>query len=184
MARQATAAGTSSSHRPAGRRESFTLIEVVLAIAIIAIGVTAILGLLPGLVRQAGAAADTQTALRLTDAVHLTLAARGQNGFDALAVSVPVMSIDPENGLELVAAKDGTQLRWLDPAESPPVDQYFLLTVRRFPDGPLAYAPSGACLALNVLVAWPYRPLGPAGWLPPTAPDARQTVNFNVVLNR
>ena len=163
------------------RQPGFSLVEVVLAVAIIAVGVTAVLELLPALGRQSRVAAETQTALRLTDAVRLELVRRAAENFSGLAGSIPVMTADPTAGLQLVAARDGSALHWLSADSATARDQYFLLTVRRFP---LAFDPAADCLAVEVLIAWPYRVPTPAGLLDPTNPRERETVSFNLGLNR
>ena len=150
----------------------------------VAIGVTAVLGLLPALARQGADDADVQTALRLTDAIQLALAQRATAGFGALADAIPEMSADLESGLKLVARRDGTVVRWLDPDEAPFQDQYFLIVVRRFSTGPLAYVPPSACLAVNARISWPYRPLTPAGRPPPSPGVGRQAVSLNLAVNR
>ena len=169
-----------------GRRrgDGFSLVEVVIAVAVVALGLTAILGLLPGLSRQSADSTDTQTALGLPDALRLELSRRARGDFDGFAASLPEMSADPETGLRLVAAKNGGNLRSLDAAETPAADQYFLVVVRRLTAAPLAYDPAAAYLAVNVLVAFPYRPLAPDGLAPASAVAARQSINFNLVLNR
>ena len=166
------------------RHSGFSLVEVVLAVAIIAVGVTAVLELLPALGRQSRAAAETQTALRLTDAVRVELARRAAGNFSGFAGSIPVMAADPTVGLQLAAARDGSFLHWLPADPATARDQYFLLTVRRFPQPSLAFDPAADFLAVEVLVAWPYRVLTPAGLLDPTNSRDRETVSFNLALNR
>lgn len=166
------------------RAGGFSLIEVALALGIIAVGIVSILGLLPALTRQSAEAAETRVALGLADAVRVALDERAAGGFDALASSLPVRSTDPTAGLLLVAARDGGELRWLDAAETPVRDQYYLLVVRRYATSPLAYETGSGWLAAEVLVAWPYRSLTPAGLTPATLPGDRSTITFSVVLNR
>ena len=171
--------------RPPRPHRAFSLLEVALAVAIVAGAVVVILALLLQLGKQAARSEETHVALRLPDAVATELRALAtQRGFDALAVGIAVMSAAADEGLLLVAARDGSQVRLLSAGESPPREQYFLIEIRRFPAAPLAYSASGAVLPLSVRVSWPYRSLTPAG-LTDAAPFAeRQSVNFNLPLNR
>lgn len=170
--------------RPRAYR-AFSLIEVVLAAGITAVAVAVIIGLLSGLARQSVEAGDTQTALRLPDGVTVELKAlAAQQGLDNLAGSMAVMSAATDDGLLLVAAKDGSQVRQLITGESPAREQYFLIEVRRFSTAPLAYNSTMAVLPLNIRVSWPYRQWTPAGLTAPLPFADRQNVNFNVAINR
>lgn len=163
----------------------FSLIEVVIAIGIVAGGVAVILGLLPGLSRQSTESGETQVALRFTDAVRVQMETeKNQNGFNALASSIPVMTGNSDTGLLYIAERDGTNLRPLIAGESPARDQFYLITVRRFSGGVLAYDSNAGYLAANVVVSWPYRILTPAGLLAETSSEDRSRINFNVALNR
>lgn len=166
-------------------KRAFSLIEVVIAIAVVAGAVVVILGLLSQLAKQAGRADDTQTALRMPDAVAVELRALvAQRGFDAVATSAPIMSTATDEGLLLVAARDGSQVRVLTAGESPAREQYFLIELRRFPSAPLAYSTSAAAVALNVRITWPYRVLTPTGLTNIVSFTERQQVNFNLAINR
>ncbi len=166
-------------------RSAFSLIEVVLAVALVAVAVVAVIGLLSGLARQSVETEDTQTALRLPDAVTGELRALAtQRGFDGLEETAPVMSAATDEGLLLVAARDGSQLRVRQPVEAPAREQYFLIEVRKFRAAPLAFQPGMAALPLNVRVSWPYRQLTPDGLTDPLPFASRQNVNFNVAINR
>jgi prepilin-type N-terminal cleavage/methylation domain-containing protein len=166
--------------RPAG----FSLVEVVIAVAIFAAGVTTIIALLPALARQAKDAQEAQMALRLPDAVRLELQRLAlERGFDALASSIAAMDGTHDVGLLLVAARGSADVRVLA-SESPSRDQYFLLELRRYPNGQLTYDASAEFLALNVRASWPYRALLPDGLSAATAPADRQQVDFSVVIQR
>jgi hypothetical protein len=164
---------------------AFSLIEVVVTLAIVAGSIVVILGLLSQLAKQSAQSEDTQTALRLPDAVAAELRALiVQRGFDAVAASAAVMPAGADEGLLLVAARDGTQLRPLAAGESPLREQYFLIQIRRFPSAPLAYTASAAAIPVNVRVSWPYRVLTPAGLTAVVSPADRHSVNFNLGLHR
>lgn len=158
--------------------------EVVIAVAIFAAGVTTILALLPAIARQATDAQDTQAALRLADAVRIELQRLAvERGFDPLAASIAAMDGTVDDGLLLVATRGGAETRVLA-SESPPCDQYFLIELRRYPGGQLAYSASAGFLAVNARVSWPYRILLPDGLGAATAPADRQHVDFAVVVQR
>ncbi len=172
--------------RPTIPRSAFSLIEVVLAVGITAVAVVVIIGLLSGLTRQSVEAEDTQTALRLPEAVTVELKALAtQQGFDNLAGSIAVMSAATDEGLLLVAARDGSQLRRFVTGESPAREQYFLIEVRKFSSASsLAYNSAMAVLPLNIRVSWPYRQRTPNGLTAVLPLAGRQNVNFNLAINR
>jgi len=171
-------------NRASGR--GFSLIEVVIAVGIFAIGIAVVLALLPSLVRQGAESGDRLVAQRLPDAVQAELSRLSAAGFDALAAEAPVMGTPLDNGLVLVASRDGARVQSRDyrpPASGrlADTDQYFLVECWRFPDGALRYDGAQSSLALAVRVSWPYRV---PGTLAPTAPAARYDLMFTVSLNR
>lgn len=166
-------------------RRAFSLIEVVIAVGLMAVGVVAMLGLLAGMSRQTTDADDLQTATQMAGAIssELTGLAR-QRGFDGLATGVPVMTPGVDQGLLFVAARDGTDLRLLTAGELAGRDQYFLIEVRRFPAGPLGYVPDSAVLPLSVRVSWPYRAGGPGALAVVVPFGERQQFNFSITVSR
>ena len=167
---------------------AFSLLEVIIAVAIFAGAVSVLLGLLPGLTRQSAVSADTLTALRLPDALRVELTRMATaGGFDALANQAkPLATLLPDTCL-LVATRDAARLHSLV-YQSPPVadhisedSQYFLIEVWSFSDAPLAFDLRGAVLALHVRVSWPYHIPGALGVTPLAA---REWVNFNLTLAR
>ncbi|HET7535866.1 MAG TPA: prepilin-type N-terminal cleavage/methylation domain-containing protein [Candidatus Didemnitutus sp.] len=168
----------------ARRPPGFSLVEVVIAVAIFAAGVTTILALLPAVARRSLEAEETLAALRLTDAVRLEMQRlANERGFDALATTIPVIDSNADSGLLLVAAHSSADARVLAD-ESPPRDEFFLVELRRYPAGQLAYSPSAGHLALNARVSWPYRVLQADGLAAATAAVDRQHVDFSVVIQR
>lgn len=166
-------------------RRGFSLVEVVIAVAVVAVGAVTILSLLPGIARRAADSQDAQVALRLPDAIATELRAQAaQRGFDGLAAGIAVMSSAADEGLLLVAARDGTQVRLLNTAESPVREQFFLIEVRRFASGELVYQSGSAVLPLNVRVSWPYRQMTPTGLTPVTPFAERENVSFSVAIGR
>lgn len=163
------------------RLSAFSLIEVVIAVAIFAGAVTVLLALLASTLRDSSDAADVQTALRLPGAVEVALreiAAR--EGLPALAGHIPVMDVSADRGLLLVATREGEFVRLAGDTQIR--GEYFLIDVRRFGAGPLAFATERTVLPLQVRVSWPYRVLTPDGLAAPVAYDARQHVTFNLGL--
>jgi prepilin-type N-terminal cleavage/methylation domain-containing protein len=164
----------------------FSLIEVIVAVAVFAVSITVILALLPALTGREIETADRLVAARLPGALQAELARLAAPGFDALAARTPVMGTPLDNGLTLVATRDGSRLESLD--YLPPVNggigagaQYFVIECWRFADGPLRFDAPQSALALSVRVSWPYRlPGAPA----PTPVDSRHELMFTVALNR
>jgi|UniRef100_UPI00404910B1 prepilin-type N-terminal cleavage/methylation domain-containing protein len=159
------------------RRKGFSLIEVVIAIAIVAGGVVVVLALLPTMVRNSENAADMQTALRLPDAVQAELAQEMGSALGPFANSVAV------NGLELVVEQDGSNVRRRDLTDNPLRSRYFLIEVHTFATGEFAYVSGDAVLALQITVSWPYRVLAAGTLLPAGAATDRQSITFNLALN-
>jgi hypothetical protein len=165
---------------------AFSLVEVIIAVGLFAIAVTAVLGLLPPLTRQAAETSDRLAAQRLPDAVKAEMVRLAAGNFDGLAAGMPLMGTPLGSGLPLVATRDGSRLHARDfrPPSAGRIadsDQYFLVEVWRFPSGPLAYDPAQSALAMFVRVSWPYRQPGSTS---PTAPEARHELVFTVALNR
>ncbi|MEZ5414781.1 MAG: hypothetical protein R3F03_10765 [Opitutaceae bacterium] len=111
-----------------------SLIEVVVAIGVVVAGVAVILALLPGLLRRTEEAADLQTALRLPDAVETRLREEMAGAFPG----------GMQNGVVLVADKEGTNVRRESQLNVPPTPAYFYIDVRSFSSGELAYRSKGA----------------------------------------
>jgi type II secretory pathway pseudopilin PulG len=165
---------------------AFSLIEVIVAVALFAGTVAVILALLPGLLRQGAENADRLVAQQLAGPLRIELKRLSTAGFDALAGQVPVMGQPPVNGLAFVASRDGSGLHSRD--YRPPGtgriaegEQYFLVECWRFPTGPLAFDAAQSSLALAVRVSWPHRQPGAAA---PTPSEARHELVFATGVNR
>lgn len=172
-----------ASEASSAAESGFSLIEVALAVALGGVGVVVVLGLAGSLIRRAAEADDARTAARLIGGVQAELQSRATMiGLDSLAASLAVATDEGLSTLLGVADRAGGKLR-IQPgaglgAES---DAYFLIEVRRHASGPLAWTPTGACLACDVRVSWPYR-IGPGGRLVPFEDRASQS--FSVALTR
>jgi prepilin-type N-terminal cleavage/methylation domain-containing protein len=153
---------------------AFSLIEVVVAIGILAVTLAMVLGLTGSTLRSAGAAADIAVAARLGANIRSELERlEADLGLPGLAAVVPPGgSVTP---LQLVATRDGQRVLRSDGAEpaaghalNDPMlpgialrERYFLAEVTQQLD--LPYAPEAGFLALSVRVSGPYRlPVGPA----------------------
>lgn len=170
------------------RFSGFSLLEVIIAIGIFAVGVSAILGLLPALSRQAGRSADTLNAMHLGDALRIELqrmAAAG--GFDALAAETKPLTAPLSDTCQLVAMREGLRLHALNFQPPPEAEQfeesgrYFLIEVWRFNETMLAYESGDAALALHVRVSWPFRIPGATA---PVPAAERESITFNLALHR
>lgn len=165
---------------------AFSLIEVIVAVALFAGSVAVILALLPGLTQRGAENADRLVAQQLPEALRVELQRLAASDLDGLAAQVPVMSASPEDGLAFVATRNGARLHSRDylPPSSGQIsesEQYFLVECWRFADGPLAYDSAQSALALVVSVSWPYRQPGSSV---PTTAEARHEFLFTVGFNR
>jgi prepilin-type N-terminal cleavage/methylation domain-containing protein len=150
------------------RHHAFSLIEVVVALAIFAGAATVILALLPGLSRRGTDAADRLAAQRLPAAVRLELARLASGGLAALAAQVPYLE-DSAPGLVLAAARNGARVAAGE-------ESFFRIECRRFPTGPLAYLDGDAMLVVAVRVTWPG-----ADASPPAETDGREFIFVTAV---
>ncbi|MBA3848789.1 MAG: hypothetical protein C0502_02180 [Opitutus sp.] len=169
------------------RRGAFTLLEVVIALGVFAVGVVGVLALLPALARESAEAGDGRIARGFPAALHAELRRLADSGgFDSLAARTTTLNPRLTGGLAFVASRSGTEVQSLDylpPSGEriPEAGHYFLIEVWRFPSPPLAYAAGGAVLPLHVQVSWPHRTPGNAAVVP-AAERARFT--FNTAISR
>src|ERR1043165_4942205 len=102
--------------------QAFSLIEVVIAVALFASVVTVILALLPGLARRGIEITDRLAAQRLPDAVKLEFSRLSAPGFDSFAAQLPVMGTPLANGYALIATRNGARLWARNAASSTPTE--------------------------------------------------------------
>lgn len=140
------------------RAAAFSLIEVVLAVALLAFTIVAVVGLIGLTGRSVSDVQDFTTAARISDAVQEEFQ---RMGFDQL-VTLPVPITLYGNG-----AGDRVVLSSASYAEDPergivPRDRYYDIRVTRA-GGQLAYNPNySGFVALRVEVRWPHNiPSGP-----------------------
>lgn len=167
----------------ARRRGGFSLVEVVLAIAVFAVAVAVVLALLPTFARQSAETAEQCTAERLAPAVNAELkrlAAR--EGFAALVNSIPAMNPSLSNGLEFVGSRSGDCVAKLADAEPllPAGEQHFQIELWRFVTVPGGFTENRATLVVFARAAWPYRI---PGAVTPTRPADRNQVTFVTAIN-
>lgn len=144
----------------ASRPRAFSLIEVVVAIALFGATATVLLGWLPSLFRETTRNADRLAVQRLPDLVKLELLRRAGPNLDALAGSLPVLD-EPaaaRSGLLLTATRAGDRLTAQE------TDGFFGIECWRFADESLRYASERQFLAVAVRVRWPHGvPAAPGG---------------------
>jgi len=166
--------------------QAFSLIEVIVAVALFATSLTVILALLPALTLRKAETADRLLAHQLPDALQAELRRLAAPGLDRVAEQVPAMGAPPENGLAFVATREGARLHSRDylPPTSEQIsagDQYYLLECWRFPSGVLQFDAAQSTLAHAARVSWPYHPPGSTT---PTNANARHEFMFVIGVNR
>lgn len=172
----------------AQRRSAFSLLEVIIAVGIFAVGVAGILGLLGSMTRQQSANTDALVAQGLPDALRVELrrVRMAAGSLDTLAENVPVMTAAMADGLQFVATRDGGRLHsatYNTPSANPIAtgERYFLVEVWRFDRAPLSYTSGDYSLAMHVRVSWPHAASAGGQLVPMTA---RESLTFNLALER
>ncbi|MBL9215160.1 MAG: hypothetical protein JNG83_06760 [Opitutaceae bacterium] len=149
------------------------MLETVIAVGLFAGTVTVLLGLLPGLIRNAADASDAVAAQGLADGIRVELERLvASQGLDAVAAQVAPDNLRSQPTLRLAAARDGSRIRpWPEGVEAgraPGDAGYFLIELRRYTSPPLAFEPGAPVLAVRVRLTWPCPAPGTApGTLPP-----------------
>ena len=167
---------------------AFTLVEVVVALGVMAVVLATLLGMLGPAATRAGDIADRHAVARLGGNLQGELERlKAELGLDGLALAVPAAGSNPT--MRLVALRDGNRVLRADGAEPPadrPLndedlpgiahrDRFFLIDVTQQPD--LPYAAGAGFLAVSARISWPYKlPAGPptAGETRPDADPARE----------
>jgi prepilin-type N-terminal cleavage/methylation domain-containing protein len=183
-------------------RQAFSLVEVVIAIGIFALAVSAILGLFGPLNRSVADVGHTMQAARLADAINVelmrirdSLAPDAESGLKLTSLNQllnegPIICVGSADGTRVVRLSEaGLPITGIPPGIAPR-DRFFLIEIRKQPDtipgsdlpNPLAFR--DVFLAVSATVSWPYQvPRGPQ---PDDAdeadPAARQFVKFNYAL--
>ncbi|HEX9783779.1 MAG TPA: prepilin-type N-terminal cleavage/methylation domain-containing protein [Opitutaceae bacterium] len=162
------------------RAQGFSLIEVVIAVAVFAGSIVAILGLLGPTLQTTREVIDSAVAARLADGINEEL---NRVGFDFVkGATSPPGEGETANPLELFAIADGSRVAEKllansttdDRAIALP-DRYFRIIVRQLAEP----APSDVFVALNIRVEWPFRlPDGTSNGVE-NEPTERRWFSFN-----
>ncbi|OHE86599.1 MAG: hypothetical protein A3G75_11990 [Verrucomicrobia bacterium RIFCSPLOWO2_12_FULL_64_8] len=185
------------------RTRAFTLVEVIVAVGVFAVAVTAALGLLSSQSRRASDLDDAQTAARLGTGIQQELERlKTAIGIEGLAAVIPPAESDAP--MQLAAPRDGHRVLRCDGAAAaadrplndgllPGIawrDRFFLAEISQQLD--LPFAAAAGYLAVTARISWPHRlPAGPATQAA-VSPDAdpsqmvpaaqRDTLTLNFVL--
>lgn len=143
---------------------AFSLIEVVVAIGVLAVGVTLVLALSAPVSRSISTTADSETALRVAERAMAHLRARPfqevrallktESAFRAQLAEERAGGYDPLGDAQvLFASADGTRLSAVGDSEA---DKYFeVLLVRNESLSPVSGDEHAALLAFTMRVRWP-----------------------------
>ncbi|MFA6288380.1 MAG: hypothetical protein WC661_13435 [Opitutaceae bacterium] len=141
-------------------RTAFSLVEVVVAVGIFAIGIVGVLGLLSPSIKSVSEVGDTAVANRLADNIQVELERLGFT-----YISDPARLGTSSNTLTLVANRDGSRVLLSTVADndvvngSPPGilnrNRYYGITVQQLSS--LPYTAGSGFIALSVRVVWPYQ---------------------------
>ena len=163
-------------------RRGFSLVEVVIAVGIVATAIVSALALLPSLLQQSTETADLYTAQRLSGSVRTALIEQSRaHGFVAFGAVIPEMRSPLTEGWALVGTSDGMRLAAPASGMIAQDKQHFLIEAWRFPDGPLRFDSNATVLPLHIRVTWPYHVRGVEE---ATSLSHRSQFSFNVALDR
>ncbi len=170
------------------RRAAFSLLEVVVAVALLGVVLVVVLGGFGSVARSTGAVLDDEALVRLAGGIRQELERlQAVVGFEGLAAAVP--EAGSSSPLLLVGTHDGRRVLCddgVEPAADRPLndpalpgiarrDRYFAIEATRQID--LPYGSGAGYLAIAVTVRWPYLvPAGPStpGATRPAADPARE----------
>lgn len=182
--------------------KAFTLLEVVVAIGIFAVGMVAVIGLFSPVAKSVGDSADAEAATRVADLLTVKLQTLG---IDAVAPKLKVKTGTAAHELTtadatvnydvtkdpklLFASRDGTKIGFYNETATWPNgdrDKFFeIALIRNEAISPLSSDPTGDALlpvlAYTVRVRWPaFVPLaGSTGAVQPAQAAAAATVPFD-----
>ncbi|HVU25315.1 MAG TPA: prepilin-type N-terminal cleavage/methylation domain-containing protein [Opitutus sp.] len=166
-------------------RHGFSLVEVVIAVGVLAVAIVGIIALLPATTRQMVDASDSLAAQRLPAAIETELK-RLEGGGLLGAVAALIKSQGATSTLTMVAPRDGREVREIGTSTLDPVDQYFAIELWQFPTGSSAVydGSTGAVLAAQVRVSWPFHSRNQQGMAVETNISDRNAITFAVAIQR
>ena len=153
---------------------AFTLVEVIVAVGVMAVTVVAVLALNGAVSRAAGDLAGYDRAGQLVDPSMMELrrlrdlpgSGGHPGGLEALAAQIP--SGTSSESLKLVAARDGSRVVLEREADNVatgilPGERYYLIEVRQLA-APQSHESDAGYLGVSLLIRWPFQlPGGPNG---------------------
>ena len=151
-------------------KKGFTLLEVILALAVFGFLIGGLLALLPWGVEGAGNVRDRNMAYGMTDAIQVELELMGFGLVETLTneemslnlvAPADVSEVHREPNSNDVSTYAAAQLKNQELVNKlPPGDRYFLVRCTRFPEGNRhEHDPSNGYLGLQIDVQWPYKTL-------------------------
>ena len=156
---QSTIKGTVPSKEAKSTR-AFSLVEVVVAVGIFALGIVGVIGLLSPSIKSVTEVADSTVATRLGENIQVELE---RLGFTTVTGALP----NANSKMTLVANRDGSRVALVAGGTAdndvvsgnPPGilnrDRYYGITVQQLPS--LPYVSGNGFIALSVRVVWPYQ---------------------------
>ncbi|MCR6656703.1 MAG: hypothetical protein NVV63_13025 [Opitutus sp.] len=163
---------------------AFSMVEVVIAVSVLAVAVATVLALLPLLTREMADSGDSLVAQRFSGAIEAEMRRlAGSGSLDTLATSIKPS--DASSTLTLVAPRDGRDVREESASDVEEWAQYFAIELWQFSTPPLAYERAvGAVLPVQVRVSWPYKLRAQDGGAVRTEIEDRSSITFTVSLRR
>lgn len=152
---------------------AFSLLEVVIAIAIFTSGVVVVLALMGNMAGRSTEATESVTALNLPTLIETSLRDETNDNFEAIRTFVG-------NGDALVANHGGDQIKRWSAGANDTEDAYFLIELTPL-DSPEFAEVQSVMVPIAVNVSWPYKPLGASN---PTSGEDRSSVSFNLAISR
>lgn len=137
--------------RSTGTRRGFSLLEVITAIAVLAVGAVAMLGLFATLLRGSREVEERRIASRVAERVDRIVreeARAGGRSFDAFAAATGVRR-------NYVASQSGDSVSATGATSLVPAEQFFEIEVERATEP--AWSAGSGFVVLTLRVSWPHR---------------------------
>lgn len=156
------------------KRSGFSLIEVVIALALFSTSVVVILALMGSVAGRSREAAESATALNLPAAVESALRTNGGN------TVAGVRSFVGSTNSHLIANYRGSQLDVGSGTGDGSVDAYYRIDFSELNSTEFNNI-SELMMPLLVTVSWPYKPVGSTS---PTKLEDRSSVTFTLAISQ